>query len=65
MSRKKTENDSDSGPVTPHVPVDRFGFLKQEHGNSPERFSKARSTSSTDHDRYVLMKFELEFFRER
>ncbi|XP_010485491.1 PREDICTED: ecotropic viral integration site 5 protein homolog [Camelina sativa] len=51
MSRKRTENDSVSGPVvTSHAPVDRFGFLKQEHGNSPERFSKTRTTSSTDHD---------------
>ncbi|CAA7038578.1 unnamed protein product [Microthlaspi erraticum] len=52
MSRKRSENENDSGPVTPHVPVDRFGVLKQEHGNSPERFSsKSRLASSTDHDR--------------
>jgi hypothetical protein len=54
MSRKRTENGSESGPATSHVPVDRFGFLKQEHANSPERFSKSKTTSSTDHDRYVL-----------
>lgn len=58
MSRKRTENGSESGPATSHVPVDRFGFLKQEHGNSsPERFSKSKTTSSTDHDRYVLSKY--------
>ncbi|AEE73811.1 Ypt/Rab-GAP domain of gyp1p superfamily protein [Arabidopsis thaliana] len=51
MSRKRTENGSESGPATSHVPVDRFGFLKQEHANSPERFSKSKTTSSTDHDR--------------
>ncbi|KAJ0249808.1 Plant adhesion molecule 1 [Hirschfeldia incana] len=47
MSRKRTENETESGAATP---VDRFGFLKQEHANSPERFSKARTASSTDHD---------------
>ncbi|CAN6981240.1 unnamed protein product [Brassica oleracea var. botrytis] len=47
MSRKRTENDTESGSGTA-TPVDRFGFLKQEHA------SKARTTatsSSTDQDR--------------
>lgn len=51
MSRKRTENDTESGSGTA-TPVDRFGFLKQEHA------SKARTTatsSSTDQDRYIYM----------
>ncbi|CAN6809318.1 unnamed protein product [Brassica oleracea] len=47
MSRKRTENDTEPGSGTA-IPVDRFGFLKQEHA------SKARTTttsSSTDQDR--------------
>lgn len=51
MSKRRTDNDTESGTATP---LDRFGFLKQEHAISPDRFSKARTTaSSTDHDRYI------------
>ncbi|XP_010492449.1 PREDICTED: EVI5-like protein [Camelina sativa] len=47
MERQRTD-DSEPGPVPLLVPVDRFGFLKQEHGNSsPHRFTKTRSSSSS------------------
>lgn len=50
MEKKKTD---DSEPVPVLVPVDRFGFLKQEeHGNSPQRFIKTRS--STNYEKYCL-----------
>lgn len=47
MERKRT-GDREPGPVPLLVPVDRFGFLKQEHGNSPQRFTKTRSSSDYD-----------------
>lgn len=54
MERQRT-NEREPGPVPLVVPVDRFGFLKQEHGNSsPHRFTKTRSSSN--YDKYVLMK---------
>lgn len=46
MEKKKT---GDNVPVI--APVDRFGFLKQEQGNSPQRFIKTRS--STNYEKYV------------
>lgn len=48
MEKKKTD---DSEPVPVIAPVDRFGFLKQEQGNSPHRFIKTRS--STNYEKYV------------
>lgn len=47
MEKKKT----DDSPVPVIAPVDRFGFLKQEQGNSPQRFIKTRS--STNYEKYV------------
>ena len=47
MEKKKT----DDSPVPVIAPVDRFGFLKQEQGNSPPRFIKTRS--STNYEKYV------------
>ncbi|XP_010549945.1 PREDICTED: EVI5-like protein isoform X2 [Tarenaya hassleriana] len=37
----KRMDETEPGPVPTHMPVDRFGFLKQEHGSFPKTRSSA------------------------
>ncbi|KAL0823564.1 hypothetical protein Bca101_047241 [Brassica carinata] len=52
MEKKKT---GDNVPVI--APVDRFGFLKQEQGNSPQRFIKTRSSTNYEKEERRVTKW--------
>ncbi|WZY74958.1 hypothetical protein YC2023_021342 [Brassica napus] len=56
MEKKRTD-DSEPVPVPVIAPVDRFGFLKQEQGNSPQRFIKTRSSTNYEKEERRVTKW--------
>lgn len=54
MERRRID-DYEPGPVPSPRPVDRFGFVKQEHGNSPEGANKNRPASHFERYTFSLI----------
>ncbi|KAF4348097.1 hypothetical protein G4B88_021369 [Cannabis sativa] len=54
---KKRIDDYEPGPVPSPRALDRFGFVKQEHNNSSDAFTKSRSASEHERDERRVRKW--------
>ncbi|KAF4352337.1 hypothetical protein G4B88_000940 [Cannabis sativa] len=54
---KKRIDDYEPGPVPSPRALDRFGFVKQEHNNSSDAFTKSRSASEYERDERRVRKW--------